>query len=393
LRRLSVVALALWLTSCAQIIDLEKREVDSADGGTRNEGGIPVAPGCEEYCALSSSLCNATNRGELFYTMEGCKGACVHYEPGDPANPGNSNTLSCRMNQLRNVQRFGEPATSCPGAGPGGGALDPADVTAGCGTNCEGYCRLYARVCSDTPIPDCLERCKALPERTTLTATEEFKSGDDTLQCRIAHVTAAAAGQLAGENAVRMTHCGHSGLKSSGPCDLSGGQTVKGEDYCRLVMTGCPGPLRVYENDLQCRNTFTALAPGSAMELLGDNVRCRRENLYQALTTTGLRDAHCSNAGPVPAACGAGKCDNYCRLVKKACPREHTTEFGGDDARCLASCAALPDRSQEFAYSVDAALTQGGKRLSCQILHLTRALADMTDSPFCEAAVGRGSCR
>lgn len=392
MKRLTILTLLL-LGGCAQIVGIEDRKVAAADGGTPPtpvaEGGLASSPECDEYCTLSTQLCTKDNGGELFYTKEGCQGACFHYPRGDLANRAaavNTNSLACRLNQLRNVMQLGEPQNTCPGAGPGGGPAEEGDVSSACGTNCEGYCTLYNSVC-DNQIADCMNKCKALSERPppSVTATADFMSGDDTLQCRLAHLAVAAGAKFIGNQQARKDHCDHSGLKSSSPCDL-GKLPVTCKPFCRLVQNACAGPLAVYDNEQQCLQVCEALESGTAMDTTKDNRRCRRENAYAALINTVTRNVSCSNAGPVPAACGAGKCSAYCALAKKGCPEAYAMKFNNDDNACLADCGQLPDRAQDSLYASSTA-AENKRSLHCRVVHLVRHFGGETNPMNCAAAL------
>jgi hypothetical protein len=381
--------LVLWLLAgCANIIDLEDRKVGNpgADAGA----GAMSTPACLNYCTQARSLCTAANMGELFMTDEGCFGTCQAYAPGDLANPA-GNTLACRMDHLAKVASVGEPAGSCPSAGPGGGAGSGGGTS--CGSNCEGYCALYASVCG-APIPDCMTKCPALKDEGSFNLTADYLSGLDTLQCRLAHLTAAAAAKYKNDLVTTATHCSHSGLKSSVQCDVNDPKLIECGDFCKITNTACTGASQVYETDAQCIATCKLLPSGMLAETIANNVRCRRENAYKAFTTANPGDvpAACSNAGPAPALCGNGKCESYCQLAKAACPDGFKANFNDDLTACQTACHLLADSNQAVLYSTAPGSTGPGT-LQCRILRVERVLGGDAQPATCAAAFGGGDCK
>lgn len=390
--RPALLLLLALVASCANIIDLEERKV--ADGGGADAS---VAPSCDLYCAQAQERCPG-----LFYKNEvGCMGVCKEYAIGDSAQP-KGNTLACRMKALENAKLFnGEAQTYCPGAGPGG-AAQVTDNS--CGTLCENYCKLYETVCKDfATIPDCQNKCLLLPDRSGgTTADMDFASAADTVQCRLAHVTAAATAKSLGMQDMQKSHCGHSGLKSNQLCDVSDERVpdiqIQCADFCRLTMGACQGPNQIYETPAQCEAVCSKVVSGSIKEISSstDSRRCRRENAYRALVETDPLKLPelCSDASPAPAHCGADRCTTYCTLASNGCSTLFTKQFGANGvAACVTDCRAkLPDQGQNAVYSLAQAGTPG-QLLSCRALRAARALTAVTADisiPLgtCEAALG-----
>lgn len=383
--RPALLLLLALVASCANIIDLEERKV-AADAGA--DGSVSAT--CDAYCAQAQERCPG-----LFYKNEvGCMGVCQEYAVGDSAQP-KGNTLACRMKALENAKVYNfEAQTYCPGAGPGGAALADADS---CGTLCENYCKLYETVCKDfAEIPDCQNKCLLLPSRMGgTTADMDFASAADTVQCRLAHVTAAATAKSLGDRDAQKSHCGHSGLKSNQLCDVSDERVadiqIQCSDFCRLTMGACQGPDQVYESPAQCEAVCGRLVSGSIKDITSktDSRRCRRENAYAALVEpdANLRALACSNASPIPSQCGAGRCATYCALAKTAC----TALYPGDQ-QCEASCNQLSDRAQNINYSIPSALGRGSP-LNCRAQRVAKVLASIAIDQgippgACEAALG-----
>ena len=230
----------------------------------------------------------------------------------------------------------------------------------------------------------------------------DFESGADTVQCRLAHVTAAATAKSVLAEDMRKVHCGHSGLKSNVLCDVNDemlGIEIQCADFCKLTMGVCQGPNQVYEINEQCEAVCTQLPAGKLAELdrRTDSRRCRRANAYKALRTTEPAEVagSCSDASPVPALCGAGRCETYCALAAKSgCTAQFAQQFGTTDPteKCKMNCRALSDTGNDVNYSIAAASTRGSP-LSCRGLHAARALAaTVAGKPItagtCEAAMG-----
>lgn len=376
----STFLLLALVAGCANIIDLEERTL----GG----GGS-----CEAYCTQAQELCPG-----LFYQDDmGCRGVCAAYAPGDSNDPV-GNTLACRMKVLQNAATFRVEANLyCPGAGTSGVSVVEGNS---CGTLCDGYCDLYKTVCGE--IPDCKNKCQLLPDRPGLPAMMDFSSGADTVQCRLAHVTAAATAKQLQMEPMRVLHCGHSGLKSNTLCDVNddkvAGIEIQCADFCKLTMGACQGANQVYESPAQCEAVCSKLQPGKLAELASkaDSRRCRRENAYAALVEPDplkLRE-FCADASPAPAHCGPDRCSAYCALASQGCSSQFSQKFGANGiAMCEADCRTkLADQGQNFGYSL-AGAAMPGQPLNCRVLRVSRALAaravDAAIPPgTCEAALG-----
>src|SRR5215213_2436753 len=121
-----------------------------------------LVPGCDEKCSACEEYCdvamtNCTGDNAVYRMRENCIGLCNVLPLGDFNEPGNENTVACRMENAR-LAGESEPETHCNGAGPGGGNL--------CGSDCESYCYLYRKVCNSPFSPDndereCLDKCRA----------------------------------------------------------------------------------------------------------------------------------------------------------------------------------------------------------------------------------------
>jgi hypothetical protein len=378
----------LLLSACANIIGLEDREL-----------------ACRPYCEQATSECRPNNTSELFYNFPACLELCRAY-PQDPAQTGN--TFACRQAKLENVTIQGEQLNTCPPAGPGGADPQSLDPAQSCGTNCEGYCTLYGAICN--PIPGCVDKCRALPDTKRFNATADFMGGLDTLQCRMAHLGAAAAAKGAGDEPGRQTHCSHSGLRSSVQCDVNDKDhpelAIKCDDFCLLDEVACQGS-PVYENREQCKAVCEKFTPGTLTTANGNkltlgklvdppstnSVRCRRERAYSALELFDPAKPgdpnvalECSRSSLASGQCGASKCESYCALAQSACPNPFNAKYKNDLRACESECIGLADAGGDKPYSVAAGLT--GMGLSCRALHVARALGPNPPVGACEAALG-----
>lgn len=389
MRRFGILVLSSLL-GCAQILDIEERQ--STGEGARGDL-------CQTYCSEAAATCKREDRAALFETDAACLGVCEAYEVGDPDDP-TGNTLACRLDKLAKARRDGEFALNCPPAGPGGASTDPQAAAASCGTNCESYCALYATVC--TAIPDCLNRCKALPDVGAVDAHESYISNSDTLQCRLAHVGAAAASKRDGDLKTAELHCGHSGIQPTTQCNVADNATrpYNCADYCKLVTNACTGTNAVYENEAQCVAVCTkgAIPVGKAAELQGNNLLCRREYAYQALQ--GSPAQACTNAGPAPGRCGNDKCDSYCLLAAAGCKDQFAAKYGADaeaaQQECRAQCRnpgpnKIHGSGSGETYSVGSPDAASGRTMACRIHKISRVLGE--DNPgLCDAVFGGPPC-
>ena len=379
------------LAGCTNLLDLKERKV-------RDGGGVAAVVGCSDYCAQANELCPG-----LFYKSDvGCLGVCAAYPPGNPADPKpTGNTLACRAKALENARVYPqEKSAYCSGAGPAGVGPTPQPESS-CGTLCDSYCDLYKSVCSE--IPDCKNKCLLLPDRPSIgTAQMDFESGADTVQCRLAHVTAAATAKQIPDEMMRMVHCNHSGLKSNQVCDVNddkvAGIEIQCADFCKLTMGSCQGMNQVYETQAQCEAVCSKLPAGklSELSLMSDSRRCRRENAYLALVETDplKQSLQCADASPAPAHCGPGRCAAYCALGRLGCSAQFGQQFPPTDpGKCERDCLTmLPDQGQNVLYSLVGAATRG-QPLNCRVLRVARALTALAvDMPIppgtCEAAAG-----
>ncbi|HEX5655911.1 MAG TPA: hypothetical protein VFX59_01900 [Polyangiales bacterium] len=400
--------LALLLSGCAQILGLEDRELAAKDldSGTPGvDAGQPIDTGdgalpdagravtCEEYCDLSEQLCTAEAGVKLFQTRDNCIAVCEKYSK-DPADTGN--TLACRLKLLRGLKSTGsnEATTTCPGAGPGGGPPPDEPNGASCGTDCIGFCALRAATCDPQPGDlNCPDRCKALVDDKLYNADEDFSGGQDTLSCRIAHLSAAAlydkteTPNAEGKKETRNNHCNHSGIRSEVQCDFPMKLTPDCESYCKIVGIACGGDNAIYENEAQCLkvcDTFNKLGEPKDKTIQGSR-RCLRSGAYDALE--GL-NAGCQRASIAGDGCIGGRCGSYCYFAKQACPDLYAQQYASDED-CQVKCNAVPDAQQNGAYAYFSTSALGGRSLQCRLRRLTRLL-EGTDTPAasCPAALG-----
>jgi hypothetical protein len=394
------------VASCANLIDLEERTV--------GDGGVAAGdPGCETYCTLAEQRCTPDAGLQLFSDKARCLAVCAKFDKGDPAAPL-GNTLACRITKLKalGADQVEAPLT-CPAAGPGGGAAAGEDPSSGCGSDCAGYCALRRTICDlDKDEAACLFKCAALPNPVrSFNAGADFASGQDTLQCRIAHVSAAEGYHAAGDPSWR-NHCDHSGIVSSTQCDVNDKDhpeiAIRCEDFCKLNLAACGGS-PVYESAQQCEavckkfepanlvapTSGNTLALGKLLDMPRQNtVRCRRTRTYEILNRADPKKpadpmlaSDCGDSSLASTSCGAGKCESYCALAKAACPAQFaSSDFKNELTSCESKCAAFPDFGPDKPYSV--ALGMTGKGLSCRVLNVQRALQPNPPQGACEAALG-----
>jgi hypothetical protein len=379
------ILLASLLAGCANIIDLEDRKVD-ADGGV---GGGALMGDCNQYCEESMALCTKERSVESYSSLDACKAVCAVL-PTTPSLTGN--TLACRLDQLDKLK--GAPAEApayCSGAGPGGGPAMGEPATSGCGTTCEGYCQIRAQICPEVIERDCLTKCQALPSVPNYNAAANFGDGQDSVECRLAHLSAAAMYGSMNRPDDRKNHCAHSGIRSEVQCDVNGEAKLRCEDYCKLTFAACSGDAAVYETVGQCEKFCTPRTKGTQNDnTTVGTIRCSRAGAYDALE---LGVSQCPNAGPAPDRCGRGRCQSYCLLAKEACPDGFAASFASADD-CENKCRSLPDSAQNSPYAVSSLAAKGTNSLQCRLLRLTRLLAgEALPAETCPAVFGAGDCK
>jgi hypothetical protein len=348
LERFPALFLALSLlglqTSCESIIGLEDRTLVTNDGG--NAMGT-TSPLCKSYCSDVKTSCKPPKL-DAYSSDDNCLSMCFFLPPGkDDASETKGNTVSCRAHYAKAAASLERDTMLCPAAAPGGGS--PGLMTS-CGDNCESYCGLYAKICSDKPQKDCLNKCRALPDPGTYSAATDYLGGD-TIQCRIAHLTAAAQAKRDGVEAERVDHCGHSLLRASlGDrlfCDLPAETVPNCKDYCRIVLQSCKEH-PVYESAEQCQKFCeTGFDKGKNTDAMGvqdqnkDTLACRRWHSYFAFDDQAL--IHCPYTGPSGDGHCGKICPAYCAELKKGCSTQFDAQYpgaGGPD-KCLTDCAAV----------------------------------------------------
>jgi hypothetical protein len=384
----SLCALLLGASACQQIIGLKERP--GGDSGAAADSGTAVSPECTTYC--SDVTTNCKDDLEAFKSPGDCLAVCAHLPVGEASAPTTSgDTVRCRAHYAKEAGGIEHDAMSCPAAAPGGGSPDAG--TPNCGTNCEGYCGLYDEICETQTT--CLERCRLLPDRGAYSSSMDFAEGGDTVQCRLAHLTAAATyKQLADEattaddrqaqSAAQTLHCGHSRLMppldgQSKFCDLAPGTDPNCTDYCRLIMGSCKDH-PVYDNDAQCMAVcakgfpISTPIPANTADSTNDTLACRRWHAYFAFG--GDPTTHCAHAGPGgDGHCGGMVCPVYCSMLERACDASFKTAFPKGMSACTEACAQLKgvnDTQMDIGYDLGSEAVRGDT-YQCRLHHLAKA--------------------
>jgi hypothetical protein len=226
-------ALLLALSSCRQLLEIEDAELDeSSNGGTAtgtggapeaNDGGSAAASEgggeadagapqggaggagslseageaghggssdppslCEQYCTAVMSNCTAAFA--VYTSYETCLSVCAALPEGKPGD-SSGNSVSCRLSAA--LVAKDEVPHYCPVAGPGGNGV--------CGSNCEGLCELRAKVCNQYGSGErvaCRNECAQVQDLGNYsTALEVEQYSGPHVQCRLYHVSAAAAAE------------------------------------------------------------------------------------------------------------------------------------------------------------------------------------------------------
>jgi len=375
----SLIAATAAAFGCQSIVGIEDRTLETC--------GDQCAA-CEEYCDLAMANCTGDNA--VYRMRENCIGLCNVLPLGDINEPGNGNTLACRMEQAKNAGDS-EPETYCSSAGPAGGTL--------CGGDCKSFCYLYATVCQ-SPFENenaCLDKCRALKDEPVFDVNGYYDT--DTVECRIIHFANATL-----DNA----HCGHGEFQSSLHCspptvDAEGNPVLPScPDMCRVAMVACEdGDNAVYDDTETCIATCEALPKGENDDTHENTVGCRHYHTYNSILNPVV---HCSHCGPGGAGhCGEiedgfGNCESYCILAKAGCPTGYAAKYASDE-ECQSDCAGFPgagdnndtgELNETEQYAV--ALAESGDpafAYQCRLLHTTRAIRQGGEpAAECDAVFG-----
>jgi hypothetical protein len=197
----SLAACALFAAGCGD---------DTTSGGADMSivhdlaGG--TAPTCAGYCAKIQMNCTAGDGGNnvQYAATADCTNQCMTAAAWTAGTTSDTsgNTLGCRFYHAGAAAA--DPVLHCPHAGPTGGGV--------CGSYCDNYCQLMAKNCTGAHAvynaTDCMTKCATIP--TTGKAND---TTGNTIQCRIYHLSAAAADPT--------LHCPHSQTIADlpgGPC-------------------------------------------------------------------------------------------------------------------------------------------------------------------------------
>lgn len=181
---------------CRQVLGIESRGSDNLT--------------CDDYCTSIATACGA--QGTLQYgSNAACLALCATFPVGTLQDDG-PNTLGCRLRQVGLIGAEGV----CAAAGPGGDGL--------CGSNCDSFCHSAVQVCpKDFESEEaCQAICAGLPDCPSyfVDPSATTPPNQNTIQCRLYHVTAAALNPV--------THCPH--VLGIGYCTPDSGSCVSGND-------------------------------------------------------------------------------------------------------------------------------------------------------------------
>jgi hypothetical protein len=176
-----------------------------AGGVSGGEGGVGGEPSveetaCELYCGVMMSTCGDSGEHAQYPDEAQCLATCAVFPEGTTGN-----SLGCRATHAALAATQGADP-HCDHAGPAGVGM--------CGSNCESYCSLMMNVCTGTFASNeaCLTACGEVPANTFTNFVYPAPAGN-TLSCRIAHATNAAAST----GTARTNHCSHAA--GAAPCN------------------------------------------------------------------------------------------------------------------------------------------------------------------------------
>lgn len=354
----ALVFIAPWpalAPACQVVAGIEERKLDPAAATSKL---------CSDYCDAVMDAC--TGKFAVYPNREQCLGVCSKLPEGDTEEQINENSVACRLRYALSAKREQE---DCKFAGPGGNGE--------CGSDCEGYCAVFAQACPDQfeyTEKTCLKACAGLTDQPDRYSLKEDHEGD-TIECRLVHSASATIEP--------KTHCEHATIVPAQPYCIGDAKAEPTcEEYCDIELAACDRGLAQYETPEQCLAACAALPRGMNQDQSGNTVACRR---YHSFSATTLPDTHCYHSGPTgDGHCGGetGNCEAYCALVAAACPQD----FAGEE-QCLAACADLPDSKRDSKFTLKSAAESTGYQ--CRVLHTLRAFDDARE---CTAALGGAPC-
>lgn len=144
---------------------------------------------------------------------------------------------------------------------------------------------------------------------------------------------------------------------------VDAGPTPSCEAYCTAVMANCTGAKNAqYIDKARCLSMCARLVVGTLADTTTDTLGCRQ---VQALAAKDSPDLSCPKAGATGGgACGASRCDAFCKLAAAQCPTGAPFASEGD---CKAKC---PEASFDPAAGE---IDMMGKTLNCMQYHLQAA--------------------
>jgi len=171
------------------------------DAGLAGAGGVANGS-CQEYCDWVQTGCAAA--ADTQYPSESqCLQSCAAFPQG-----AGDNSFSCRAEQ---AALSATDVNHCDAAGPAGVGV--------CGSPCQAYCNLMTTYCTNeadgASLAACMAECATVPGNDITTFVYPGAAGD-TLSCRIAHATNAAADPDP-NGVARLLHCNHA-AGDAGPC-------------------------------------------------------------------------------------------------------------------------------------------------------------------------------
>jgi hypothetical protein len=169
-------------------------------GGEGGVGGEPAVTACDLYCDVMMATCGDSGANAQYPNEAQCLATCAVFPEGTTGN-----SLGCRATHAALAATQGVDP-HCDHAGPAGVGM--------CGSNCESYCSLMMNICDGTFASNeaCMTACSTVPENAFTNFVYPAPAGN-TLACRIAHATNAAAST----GAARTNHCTHAA--GAAPCN------------------------------------------------------------------------------------------------------------------------------------------------------------------------------
>ena len=291
----------------------------------------PSPPTCDGLCFFLDKNCGGDSA--QFADKETCFQWCdvIATLPIGTDVDEDLNTVGCRTLHAFEATDPSTTVAKCGFGGPSGGGQ--------CGTWCDNYCYLSAKICPQTfhDNATCLEACAPM--------STEGKAADlagDSVQCRVNQLVLAGLSLPSGAE----KHCPNAAPDGGAACVDPDPPPVPPTcaEYCDLMDGACADENTQYADKGHCLEyclTWAQLPAGALEDASSNSIGCRMHFAGLANEAPNEAATLCVAAGPSGGdACGTW-CENYCHLGLLNCTFGDQSLFESEE-QCLGACAALP---------------------------------------------------